>query len=141
MAERRDIQRDSSTRKRPLITDDADDTERKGPNQLLDWTTHVGRRQRQKFIDLSDVPPKLPILSNRKGTSKYQGVYFDKKHKMEGDNRLIERKKHHIGTYDDTKEEAAVDYARAKFKYKYKQVLEAQQQILATNSSQSHFIV
>ena len=46
-----DIQRDSSTRKRPLITDDVDDTERKGPNQLLDWATHVGRRQRQKFID------------------------------------------------------------------------------------------
>mmetsp|Transcript_28022 Transcript_28022/g.41120 ORF Transcript_28022/g.41120 Transcript_28022/m.41120 type:complete len:204 (-) Transcript_28022:14-625(-) len=97
------ILNDSSARKRPLISDDADGigTEQKGPNQLLYWTTHVGQRQRQaanilgnnadaskerpivsggaddsekkkprqkkeKFIDLSDVPPKLPILSNRK---------------------------------------------------------------------------
>ena len=39
------ILNDSSTRKRSLITDDADGTEQKGLNQLLDWTTHVGQRQ------------------------------------------------------------------------------------------------
>ncbi|KAK1733401.1 hypothetical protein QTG54_015960 [Skeletonema marinoi] len=64
------IHRDSTsttTRKRPLMTDDVDDTETKG-----------GQRQRQKFIELSGVPPQLPILSSRKSGSKYQGVYFDK---------------------------------------------------------------
>ena len=118
-----DIQRDSSTtttRKRPLITDDADDTEQTGPNQLLDWTTHDFHRKRKKFIDLSDVPPQLPIKSSRKnGSSKYQGVSFDFD---KGWNKWrarikIDGKKHHIGSYD-SEEKAAIDYARAKFKYK-----------------------
>ena len=67
---------------------------------------------------MSDVPPKLPILSNRKSGSKYQGVYFDKLYNKWRARIKIDGKKHHIGTFD-TEEEAGIDYARAKFKYKY----------------------
>eukprot|EP00984_Skeletonema_dohrnii_P021415 scaffold10688_cov144-Skeletonema_dohrnii-CCMP3373.AAC.8 len=114
-----DIQRDSSTRKRPLITDDADGTEQKGPNHLLDWTTHFdfGQRRRQKFIDLSDAPPQLPILSSRKhGTSKYEGVSFDKGGNKWKAQIAIDGETHYIGTYAN-EEDAAVDHARAVFKY------------------------
>jgi len=97
-------QRDCSTtatRKRPLLSDDA-----------------VGRRQRQKFIDLSDVPPKLPIKSSRKnGSSKYVGVTFYKAMKKWAAKIIIDGKVRFIGYYDN-EETAAIDYARAKFKYK-----------------------
>ena len=97
-----DMQRDSSTtRKRPLLSDDA-----------------VGRRQRQKLIDLSDVPPKLPIKSSRKnGSSKYVGVTFYKAMKKWAAKIIIDGKVRFIGYYDN-EETAAIDYARAKFKYK-----------------------
>mmetsp|Transcript_22726 Transcript_22726/g.35140 ORF Transcript_22726/g.35140 Transcript_22726/m.35140 type:complete len:228 (+) Transcript_22726:92-775(+) len=104
------IHRDSTsttTRKRPLMTDDVDDTETKG-----------GQRQRQKFIELSGVPPQLPILSNRKSGSKYQGVYFDKLCNKWRAKIRIDGKQRCIGYYD-TDKEAAVDYARAAYKYKY----------------------
>ena len=75
--------------------------------------------KQQKFIDLSDVPPQLPILSNSKRvtSSKYEGVCFDKK----GDKWMslitIDGKRHYIGWYED-EEEAAIDYARAVWKYR-----------------------
>eukprot|EP00985_Skeletonema_marinoi_P003536 scaffold1520_cov212-Skeletonema_marinoi.AAC.1 len=100
------IHRDSTsttTRKRPLMTDDVDDTETKG-----------GQRQRQKFIELSGVPPQLPILSNRKSGSKCQGV--DKLCNKWRAKIRINGKQRCIGYYD-TDKEAAVDYARAVFKY------------------------
>ena len=82
MAERRDIQRDSSTRKRPLITDDADDTERKGPNQLLDWTTHVGQRQRQAADILgnnADASKERPIVLGGEMTAKRRNLGIRRK--------------------------------------------------------------
>jgi len=48
---------------------------------------------------LSDVPPKLPILRNRKSGSKYQGVYFDKVYNKWRARIKIDGKKHHIGTF------------------------------------------
>ena len=86
-----DIHRDSTsttTRKCPLITDDVDDTEKK-----------KHRKKGQKFIELSGVPPKLPILRNRKSGSKYQGVYFDKLYNKWRARIKIDGKKHHIGTF------------------------------------------
>ena len=65
---------------------------------------------------MSDVPPKLPILRNRKSGSKYQGVYFDKLCNKWRAKIRIDGKQRCIGYYD-TDKEAAVDYARAVFKY------------------------
>eukprot|EP00984_Skeletonema_dohrnii_P021409 scaffold10688_cov144-Skeletonema_dohrnii-CCMP3373.AAC.2 len=73
--------------------------------------------QKQKLIDLTDVPPKLPIKKSIPSSSKYQGVCFDKKCNKWKAQISIDGKRRHIGTYDN-EEEAAVDYARAKFKYK-----------------------
>jgi len=103
-----DIQRDSSTtRKRPLMTDDVDDTEEK-----------KRRKKGQKSIDLTDVPPKLPILKSigMGATSKYRGVYFHKATNKWRAGIMIHGKRHHIGSYAN-EEQAAVDYARAMFKY------------------------
>ena len=73
-------------------------------------------------IDLSDVPPQLPILKSadrvKEGSSKkYTGVHFRKaKNKWQAQIK-IEGKNRHIGYYEN-EEEAATDYARAVFKYK-----------------------
>ncbi|KAK1733403.1 hypothetical protein QTG54_015962 [Skeletonema marinoi] len=72
----------------------------------------------KKCIDLSDVPPQLPIKSSRKnGSSKYQGVSFDKGWNKWRARIKIDGKSKFIGSYD-SEEKAAIDYARAKFKYK-----------------------
>ena len=72
-------------------------------------------------IDLSDVPPQLPILKNegniKGGTSKYVGVYFNKAYNKWEAKISIEAKNRHIGCYKN-EEDAAIDYARALFKYK-----------------------
>eukprot|EP00984_Skeletonema_dohrnii_P016265 scaffold7178_cov80-Skeletonema_dohrnii-CCMP3373.AAC.2 len=74
---------------------------------------HIG----QKFVDLSDVPPRLPIIGNKKGaSSKHQGVCFDKRRNKWKATIALDGKQYSIGNYD-SKEEAAVDYARALFKY------------------------
>jgi hypothetical protein len=71
-------------------------------------------------IDLSDVPPQLPILKSaghiKEGSSKYAGVYFDGTVKEWRARITIEGKLRHIGWYMN-EEEAAIDYARAVFKY------------------------
>eukprot|EP00985_Skeletonema_marinoi_P010846 scaffold5085_cov175-Skeletonema_marinoi.AAC.4 len=86
----------NSSMKRPHALVDADGTEEK-----------KRRKRTQKLIDLTDVPSQPPIISNEKGaSSKYQGVYFNKAR-----NKW---KRHYIGLYN----QAAVDYARAVFKYK-----------------------
>ena len=82
------------------------------------------KRQRQSksfTIDLSDVPPQPPIpkQKGRDGASKYTGVHF---HFINPINKWqariwLEGKYYHIGSYED-EEQAAVDYARAVFKYK-----------------------
>ncbi len=102
---------DIASKKRPLLTSDAFDTSEK-----------TKRLKGSKFIDLTDVPPQLPILKSKGkgGASKYIGVCFDKsvntKNKWKTQIR-IDGKKYDIGAYDN-EEEAAVDYARAVFKYK-----------------------
>ena len=72
-------------------------------------------------VDLSDVPPQLPILKRvgniKGGTSKYVGVNFDKVVKKWKAIISIDRKLRHIGYYEN-EEEAAIDYARAVFKFK-----------------------
>jgi len=96
-----------ASKERPIVLEGSDDSEKKKPMQ-----------KKEKFIDLSDVPPKLPIKSSRKSGSKYQGVYFDKLYNKWRARIKIDGKKHHIGTFD-TEEEAGIDYARAAYKYKY----------------------
>ena len=72
-------------------------------------------------IDLSDVPPKQPILKSayptKEGSSRYTGVYFNKSNNKWETKIWIEGKLRSIGYYEN-EEEAAIDYARAAFKYK-----------------------
>ena len=77
-----------------------------------------GTRTKQMSIDLTGVPPQLPILKShgKVGSSKYQGVYFHKSSKRWKAQIAIDGEAHSIGNYDN-EEEAAVDYARALFKY------------------------
>ena len=80
------------------------------------------RQQNPNLIDLIDVPPQPPIpksetKSNKKGASKYVGVNFNKQKNKWHAQITIEGKQRHIGYYNDEKD-AAVDYARALFKYK-----------------------
>ena len=76
------------------------------------------RRNRLRLIDLSDVPAQPPILNSigKDGTSKYQGVQFNKARDTWQATIVIDGAHHFIGYYD-SEEEAAVDYARAVFKY------------------------
>eukprot|EP00985_Skeletonema_marinoi_P020177 scaffold11861_cov187-Skeletonema_marinoi.AAC.1 len=76
--------------KRPLLTGGADDDER---------SRSATRRS-----------------ENRGGSSKYEGVYFNKSRNKWKARISLDGKQHHIGTYDN-EEEADVDYARAVFKY------------------------
>eukprot|EP00986_Skeletonema_menzelii_P001910 scaffold518_cov105-Skeletonema_menzelii.AAC.6 len=73
------------------------------------------------IIDLSDVPQQPPILKPsdriKEGASKYTGVYSDKTKKKWISKIQIDGKYRYIGYYEK-EEEAAVDYARALFKYK-----------------------
>ncbi len=86
------------------------------------------KRQRADgfVLDLSDVPPKQPIPKSKgcikEGASKYKGVSFDKVYSKWKAVIKIEGKGRHIGYYEK-EEEAAVDFARAAFKYKGKGVL------------------
>jgi hypothetical protein len=80
------------------------------------------RKQGNSFvIDLSDVPPQPPIRKNKRyvkeGASKYTGVSFNKQINKWVAQIMIEGKQHCIGYYDN-EEDAAVDYARALFKYR-----------------------
>ena len=124
----------TACKKRPsLHNDDAGDTKKK-----------KRPKGANKFIDLTDVPTQQPILKNcRGGSSKYQGVSFHKTtnkwHAMIG----ISGKQYSIGYYE-YEEEAAVDYARAFWKYrgeipKHKKKIDltdvpTQQPILKSNS-------
>ena len=84
------------------------------------------------FIDLSDVPHKPPILKNdlssagyfdnsrnrpiKNNSSKYTGVYYQGISKWKA-QIMVDKSVRSIGYYD-TEEAAAIDYARAAFKYK-----------------------
>jgi hypothetical protein len=81
---------------------------------------NAGGERKQKVIDLTDVPQRSPILRsvNKDGASKYQGVYFDIRHNKKWQAKIcVDGKQRSIG-YFNTEEEAAIDYARAVFKYK-----------------------
>eukprot|EP00984_Skeletonema_dohrnii_P005417 scaffold1907_cov73-Skeletonema_dohrnii-CCMP3373.AAC.8 len=80
------------------------------------------RQKRNAFtIDLSDVPPQPPIPKRKcyikEGASKYTGVSFFQQRNEWAAQIMIESKRYVIGYYE-SEEEAAVDYARAIFKYK-----------------------
>lgn len=68
----------------------------------------------------SDIPPQPPIPKSsgrvNEGTSKYKGVSYNKQSNKWHATITVKGKQRHIGYYDD-EEEAAVDYARAVFKY------------------------
>eukprot|EP00984_Skeletonema_dohrnii_P034175 scaffold33466_cov155-Skeletonema_dohrnii-CCMP3373.AAC.1 len=81
------------------------------------------------IIDLSGVPLQSPIPKSaghiKEGASKYKGVSFDKRTNKWYAKITIEGKQRHIGYYDN-EEAAAVDYARAVFKYRGQFVIENQ---------------
>ena len=91
--------------------------------EALSSGRNAKKRQRDdRFVlDLSDAPPQLPILKSegniKGGTSKYVGVNFDKKRKIWKAIISIKGKLRHIGYYKN-EEEAAIDFARAVFKFK-----------------------
>eukprot|EP00577_Skeletonema_sp_RCC1716_P015184 CAMPEP_0113399228 /NCGR_PEP_ID=MMETSP0013_2-20120614/15415_1 /TAXON_ID=2843 ORGANISM="Skeletonema costatum, Strain 1716" /NCGR_SAMPLE_ID=MMETSP0013_2 /ASSEMBLY_ACC=CAM_ASM_000158 /LENGTH=442 /DNA_ID=CAMNT_0000284091 /DNA_START=49 /DNA_END=1377 /DNA_ORIENTATION=- /assembly_acc=CAM_ASM_000158 len=79
------------------------------------------KEQNSFIIDLSDVPPQSPIPKSaghiKEGASKYTGASFNKKANKWLAKIKIEGKQRQIGSYEN-EEEAAVDYARAVFKYR-----------------------
>ena len=72
-------------------------------------------------IDLSDVPPQPPTVKVGhqiiEGASKYVGVCFSKAMRKWKASIRVKGKGRHIGYYEN-EEEAAIDYARAVFKYR-----------------------
>ena len=97
--------RRSSRQKRPRVFKDAGDDN--GQNKYMK-------------LDLTDVPMQTPILKRhgKVGYSKYQGVSRDIKFSKNlwSAQIAIGGQIYHIGFYDD-EEEAAIDYARALYKY------------------------
>eukprot|EP00984_Skeletonema_dohrnii_P011490 scaffold4593_cov74-Skeletonema_dohrnii-CCMP3373.AAC.3 len=97
----------------------------KGPGALDKAREHRARdissERKSIIIDLTDVPPQLPIPKSagriKEEASKYKGVCFHKPMKKWLAQIIIEGKTRHIGSYVN-EEEAAADYARAVFKYK-----------------------
>ena len=79
------------------------------------------RRTNSIIIDLTDVPPQLPISKSKghmkEGSSRYTGIVFNKAMNKWRATIKIEGKRRFIGYYEN-EEEAAKDYARAVFKYK-----------------------
>ncbi len=95
--------------------------------QNSDKEAQKRRRDEWFVIDLSDVPPQLPIPKSKghikEGASKYTGVSFHKPSNKWQAQIMIEGKKRHIGYYEN-EEDAAADFARAKFKYKGQDALD-----------------
>ena len=111
----------------PAAALDRDRKKRKRPLPLWRDTTNdqatMNRRRRQKnpvVIDLRDVPPRPPIPKSvgrvKEGASRYTGVCFNKQSNKWRATIVVKGKQRHVGYYDN-EEEAAVDYARALFKY------------------------
>eukprot|EP00985_Skeletonema_marinoi_P011783 scaffold5597_cov91-Skeletonema_marinoi.AAC.1 len=99
------------------------------------------RVQRSLPIDLSDVPPHPPIPKSaghvKEGASKYTGVSFDKQTNKWISQIMIEGKIRRVGRYED-EEEAAVDYARAIFKYKGQGALDKAEEQISGNKARMH---
>ena len=71
-------------------------------------------------IDLTDVPPQPPIpviAGSKEGSSRYAGISFIESLNKWIAHIMIDGKNQILGVYDH-EEEAAVDYARAVYKYK-----------------------
>ena len=91
------------------------------------------RKKSAPSIDLSDIPPQLPIPKSKserpikEGASKYAGVTFNKGNQNWRVRIMIEGKLRNIGSYKN-EEEAAVDYARALFKYKGQEALDKERE-------------
>ncbi|KAK1739945.1 putative AP2/ERF family transcription factor family protein [Skeletonema marinoi] len=102
-----------------------DEVGKKRDCPLEDSISNNKTKKRQRVdafvIDLSDVPPQSPIPKSsgcvKEGASKYTGVSFDKRMNKWHAQIMIAGKSRNIGYYEN-EEEAAVDYARALFKYK-----------------------
>jgi hypothetical protein len=94
-------------------------------------------REQNSFFDLSGVPPQLPIPKSKgrikDGASKYTGVFLNKPTKKWIARIDIEGKKRVIGNYEN-EEEAAVDYARAVFKYRGQGALDRAREAREQNS-------
>ena len=104
------MRRHNNMNKRPLLMKGAGDTKERKRRK---------KGQKKQLIDLTDVPAQPPILkiSGKDGTSKYQGVSLHKSVNKWNAQITLDGKKHSIGYYAN-EEQAAVDYARARFKYK-----------------------
>ncbi|KAK1739959.1 hypothetical protein QTG54_009718 [Skeletonema marinoi] len=96
------------------------------------------KEQNSFIIDLSDVPPQPPIPKSascvKEGASRYTGVSFDKRMNNWTAQISIEGKQRHIGYYEN-EEEAAIDYARAVFKYKEKRKIDKIRRFIPTKNS------
>ena len=98
---------------------------RKGKGSTITVRTKP-RPSRGKKLDLSDVPPQLPIRKHanriKEDGKKYVGAHFDKVRKKWHAFIKVNGKQQLIGSYDN-EEEAAVDYARAVFKCRGREAL------------------
>ncbi len=120
----------------------ARDVSKKRPLSSEDYsTTYDDQNSTHKYsrltIDLTDVPHQSPILRSgshiKDGSSKYQGVNykyqgvaFEKQNSAWKAQIKINSAQHSSGRYDN-EEEAAVDYARAAYECKAKNVLNSLQ--------------
>ena len=100
------------------------------PSNMINGRETAKKRLKKadKFvIDLADVPPQLPILKSKgrikDGASKYMGVSFHKPRNKWRVSIMFEGKHRYVGSYE-SEEEAAVNYARAVFKYQGQEALE-----------------
>jgi hypothetical protein len=104
------------------------------------------REQHSIIIDLGDVPTQSTIPKSfgciKDGASKYTGVCFDRKSNGWVAKIMIDGTSRYVGTYKSD-EEAAVDYARAVFKYKGQWTLERamEQRSLVKARVPSSFVV
>ena len=88
--------------------------------------TSTNKKKDTFVLDLSDVPKQSPILKPgiiKEGASKFKGVFFNKEKKKWTAQINIGGKLRYLGTYAKD-EDAAIDYARAAFKYRKEGVME-----------------
>ena len=99
---------------------------------IIDSEAKEKRQKADSFVlDLADVPAQLPIPKSKghikEGASKYVGTHFNKTNNKWMAQIWIEGKNRSIGSYE-SEGLAAIDYARAVFKYKGKYALDKARQ-------------
>jgi len=125
------------TRKRKKSIPVSDSVQEQDDDRITDKRTkkrQIGAAASNiSFVDLSDIPYQQPILKNeftrfydnsrkrpiKPNASKYTGVYFSEMHHSWRAQIQIKGRVTIIGNYEN-EEQAAVDYARAAYKYKPK---------------------